>query len=84
MSIDLSDIVAKLPVRPIIQPLTEDDRQILRQVEELLPQIQDLLARAHDVGIDVAAKQDLHNAHVNVVAKLNHRFWGGQAPPQQE
>lgn len=64
----------KLPVKPIQQLLSEDDRVQLENVIAKLPVIQDILHRAAQSGIDVSAHQDRHDMH-KVIAQSMHTSW---------
>lgn len=74
----------KLPVRPLINPLTEDDRIAIKHVLQRLPEIEDLLHRAHACGLDVADRMAKHEMHREIATKLQTHFFPAQLPTTQE
>ena len=74
----------KLPVHPLINPLTEHD---LLAIEEVLRQghmIADLLHRAAACDVDVGEHFTRHTMHQVVAKKLKDHFFPDQLPTTQE
>lgn len=72
---------AGLPVTPLINPLTEQDRIAIEHVIARLPAIEDLLHRANACGLDVADRQAKHQMHKEIATKLKEHFFPAQLPP---
>ena len=72
--------VVKLPVKPLINPLTEQDRIAIEHVLDRLPHIKDLLLRAHECGLDVADRMAKHEMHEVIATKLKEHFFPTQLP----
>ena len=80
MSKKKPDEPTKLPVKPLINPLTEQDRIALEHVLARLPEIQDLLHRVAACGLDVQDRQDKHNMHLEIATRLKEHFFPPQLP----
>lgn len=74
----------KLPVKPLINPLTDEDRVALEQILHSVPHIEDLLCRAEACGLDVQQHRDRHEAHKEVATKLHTHFFPQQLPSPTE
>lgn len=74
----------KLPVKPIHNPLNHDDEAIIHQILERLKIAEDIILRAADCGLDVAARYEHHKMHEAVVNKLKQRFFPDQLPTDSE
>jgi hypothetical protein len=74
----------KLTVRPLINPLTEDDRMLLEQVMNHLPMIEDLLHRAERCGCPVTERWQKHEVHKQVATALRDHFFPVELPSTQE
>lgn len=74
----------KLPVKPLINPLTEQDRIALEHVLARLPEIQDLLHRANACGLDVADRQAKHDMHAIIATKIKEHFFPPNLPPADD
>jgi hypothetical protein len=71
----------KLPVNPLINPLTEQDRIAIEHVLARLPEIHDLLHRARECGLDVDDRFAKHEMHKVIATKLKEHFFPTQLPP---
>lgn len=74
----------KLPVKPLLNPLTEDDRALLEQVRANLPMIEDLLHRAERCGCPVEERRAKHDVHKQITHKLLEHFFPQHLPTHQE
>lgn len=72
----------KLPVKPLINPLTDNDRIALEHVLARLPEIHDLLHRAEACGLDVADRMAKHEMHKVIATKLKEHFFPVNLPPE--
>jgi hypothetical protein len=83
--VDLSKIDSvKLPVKPMLNLLTEDDRVLLEQVMARLPAIEDAIHRAAQCGIDVSAQADRHNMHATIAPTMHAKQFPRELPAIQE
>lgn len=73
-----------MPVHPLINPLTEEDRIAIETVLNRLPMIYDLLHRAEQVGLDVAAHKDRHEMHKVIAERLHTHFFPKQLPAVEQ
>lgn len=74
----------KLPVKPLINPLNDDDRIALEHVLSRLPEIEDLLHRAEACGLDVADRKSKHEMHKVIATRLHTHFFPRELPAIQE
>lgn len=74
----------KLPVRPLLNPLTDDDRIAIEHVLSQLPLIEDLLARAEACGLDVSERKEKHEVHKVIAQRLHTHFFPPTLPAVQE
>lgn len=73
-----------LPVRPLINPLTENDLAALESVLARLPEIRDLIERAEACGIPVGDRREKHEAHHFIATQLHYRFFPKELPKLPE
>lgn len=69
-----------LPVKPLINPLSEADRQAIENVLSRLPEIKDLLLRAEACGLDVADRLAKHDMHAAIAERLKDHFFPKNLP----
>lgn len=74
----------RLPVRPLLNPLTDDDRLLLEQVINHLPMIEDLLHRAERCGCPVGDRWQKHQVHKEISSRLMDHFFPVELPSTQE
>lgn len=79
----MSDSV-KLPVKPLINPLSDEDRVVIEQVLARLPEIHDLLHRAEACGIDVTDRRAKHEMHHAIAHRLHAHFFPKELPSVME
>jgi hypothetical protein len=70
----------KLPVKPLINPLTDADLAALNQVIAKFEQIDDLLARAQHAGMDVSGHLAQHETHKEIARRLKEAFFPDHLP----
>lgn len=74
----------KLPVKPLLNPLTEDDRVLIEQVMTNLPMIEDLIHRAEACGCPVDDRKAKHEVHKEISKALYKHFFPAQLPTTSE
>lgn len=74
----------ELPVKPLINPLGDEDRQVLEYVLARLPQIKDLIDRAEACGLDMADRKAKHEVHHAIAKRLYEHFFPRELPAVQE
>ena len=72
---------ATIPVKPLINPLTEQDKIAIEHVLARLPEIHDLLTRAEACGLDVADRKAKHAMHEEIAKRLKEQFFPQQLSP---
>lgn len=74
----------KLPVKPLINPLTPDDESAIDSVLQRLPMIEDLIQRAAEVGLEVGPQAERHEMHKVIAQRLKTHFFPKELPAVQE
>lgn len=77
MSLNPSTLTAK----PLINPLTENDRIAIEHVLARLPEIKDLLKRAEACGLDVKDRLDKHDMHEAIATRIKENFFPKHLSP---
>lgn len=70
----------KLPVHPLINPLTPADRAALEQFLIDAEKVDDLIIRSHECGVNVGVHAEAHEAYKQIAQKMMQRFFPPQLP----
>lgn len=74
-------MTSNVSVKPLINPLTENDRIAIEHVLSRLPEIKDLLNRAQACGLDVTDRLAKHEVHQAIASRLKEQFFPDMLSP---
>lgn len=73
-----------MTAKPLINPLSENDRIAIEHVLGRLPEIHDLLLRAQACGLDVTDRLAKHEMHAAIASRLKENFFPDNPTPISE